>query len=336
MSRLTRRATLGLLASASLGSAVAHLAKAATPGRNKPVAFERGDVVVGCTLLDNPRDDHAGKGRILHYDGALRLKNTIWIDDTTHIVQGTRFDADGTLWAFDAFAYKIIRFDKRGRRLPNFKAPPRSFAHVSFAPDGRLFMGENFVGEKSRVPLRTTLPFMPGTERFGDGHLFALNRAGKVLKEYKTRTHGGIGGFQGLTASILIDGGKRLIYTSESGPVIFQYDLANDRQLPDFAFHPDNSGHFYFDLALDKSGRLLVVAGSRIEVYELGGRLLKQYPLAGFGWASMSEPVGPAHVLATNFFSGEITKVDLGSGKAVASAQTGINKSLSGVAEYAS
>ena len=334
MSRVTRRETLGLLggSAAALGAAALPLA---APPTNKIVPFERGDVVVGCTLLNNKTDDHRGQGRLLHYDAGLRLKNTILLVDTTHIVQGTRFAPDGTLWAFDAFAYKIVRLAGNGKRLPNFPGPPKSFAHVNFLPDGRLLMGENFVGNKSRVPLHTTLPYMPGTKRFGDGHLFALSRQGKVLKEYATRTHGGIGGFQGLTASVLLDSGRRVAYTSESGPVIFHYDLDNDRQLPNVVTHPDNSGHFFFDLSLDQAGRLLVVAGAKIEAYDLTGKLLQTYPLAGFGWASMSEPVTATHVFATNFFSGEIVKVDLDSGKVLASAQTGVNKSLSGVAEFA-
>ena len=332
MSRVTRRETLGLLAgsAATLGAAGTNKS-----GTNRIVPFERGDVVAGCTLLNDKTDDHRGQGRLLHYDGNLRLKNTIFLDDTTHVVQGTRFAPDGTLWAFDAFAYKIVRFARNGKRLPNFPGPPKSFAHVNFLPDGRLLMGENFVGAKSRVPLHTTLPFMPGTQRFGDGHLFALSRKGKVLREYATRTHGGIGGFQGLTASVLLDGGRRVGYTSESGPIIFHYDLENDRQLPNLVGYPDNSGHFFFDLSLDRTGRLLVIAGAKIEAYDLAGQLLKTYPLASFGWASMSEPVTATHVFATNFFSGEIVKVDLAGGKVLASAQTGINKCLSGAAEFA-
>jgi hypothetical protein len=80
---------------------------------------------------------------------------------------------------------------------------------------------------------------------------------------------------------------------------------------------------------------LLVIAGAKIEANDLAGQLLQTYPLASFGWASMSEPVTATHVFATNFFSGEIVKVDLVSGKVLASAQTGINKSLSGAAEFA-
>ena len=329
---LTRRATLGLLAGCA--AAVGAPTPALKSGTNKPVPFERGDVVVGCTLLNDPANDHRGQGRLLHYDGELKLKNTILLDDTTHIVQGTRFAPDGTLWAFDAFAYKIVRFARNGKRLPNFVGPPKSFAHVNFTADGRLLMGENFVGAKSRVALHTVISFMPGTRRFGDGHMFAMSAKGKIVKEYATWTHGGIGGFQGLTASCLLADGKCMVYTSESGPVIFQYDLENDRQLPDLVAYPDNSGHFFFDLSLDKAGRLLVVTGVKIEAYDLTGQLLRSYPLPGFGWASMSEPVTATHVFTSNFFSGELAKLDLNTGKVLASAPTGIHKSLSGVAEF--
>jgi sugar lactone lactonase YvrE len=300
----------------------------------KPLAFAPGDVDFCCTLLNDPADDHRGRGRILHYDRNLKLRNTIWLDDTTHIVQGVRFGPDRTLWAFDAFAYRIARFAPDGRRLPDFKgAPARSFAHVTFHPDGRYFMGENFVGEKSRVPLRTTLPFMPGTKRLGDGHLFEFDARGRLLREHATRVHGGMGGFQGLNSSAITPDGKSIVYTSESGPKVFRWDLVQRRQLPNVLDHEDNKGQFYFDLAFDGAQRLLVVAGTRIDAIDLSGRVLRSYALPKFGWASMSAPTAN-HVYVTNFFTGDIVKLDLASGAILAQANVGILKSLSGVAEF--
>lgn len=310
----------------------------ATPSvASQPVPFAPGDVAVGCTLLNDPKDDHKGRGRILHYDAALRLKNTIWLDDTTHIVQGARFGPDRTLWAFDTFSYRIVRIAPDGRRLPNFQgAPARSFGHVSFAPDGRFFLGENYVGEKSRLPLRTTLPFMPGTKRLGDGHLFEFSRQGKLLQEHATRTHGGMGGFQGLTSSAIAPDGRTMYYTSESGPTVFRYDLAGRRQLPDLLNFPENSGQFFFDVAFDAGGRLLAVRGQGVDAFDAAsGAKLRSYPLQSFGWSSMSLPVGAkAHVFVTNFFSGEIAKLDLASGKVLARADAGLRKSLAGAAEF--
>lgn len=305
----------------------------ATAGAAPVVPFSAGDVVVGCTLLNDAKDDHRGLGRILHYDAALQLRQVITLDDTTHIVQGLKFGPDRTLWAFDAFAYKIVRFDVQARRRENFTAPARSFAHITFARDGRFFLGENFVGEKSRVPLGTTLPFMPGTRRLGDGHLFEFSRQGTLLREHATPVHGGMGGFQGLTSSALAADGRTLVYTSESGPRIMRWDLNDRVALPDLVSAPDNSGRFFFDVRYDEAGRLLVVTGLGIDAFDADGRLMRSYPLGSFGWASLGTP-REGFVHASNFFSGEIACLDLASGKVVARAQTGIRKSASGLDSF--
>jgi len=290
--------------------------------------FVAGDVVVGCTLLNDAKDDHRGLGRILHYDAELKLRRTIVLDDTTHIVQGLRFGPDRSLWAFDAFAYKIARFGADGKRRANFQAPARSFAHVSFAKDGRFFLGENFVGEKSRVPLGTTLPFMPGTRRLGDGHLFEFSKQGKLLREHATPVHGGMGGFQGLTASTIAADGRTLIYTSESGPRIMRWDLLNRVPLTDLVGGAEAVGKMF-----DEASRLLVATGRGIEALDDAGRLMRSYPFGSFGWASLGTPRN-GFVHASNFFSGEIACLDLASGEIVARAQTGLRKSASGIDSF--
>jgi outer membrane protein assembly factor BamB len=295
--------------------------------------FARGDVVVGCTLLNDPKDDHRGRGRILHYDADLRLKNTLWLDDTTHIVQGLKFAPDRTLWAFDSFAYKIARFSAEGGRLADFKAPARSFAHITFAEDGRFFLGENFVGEKSRVPLGTTLPFMPGTRRFGDGHLFEFSRAGKLLREHRTPVDGGMGGFQGLTSSAIAPDGRTLFYTSESGPRIMRWDLLAQKSLPDLTIATEKSGRMFFDLRFDEAGRLLVVNGRGVDALDDSGRLIRSYTFGSFGWAPLGTPRS-GYVYLSNFFSGEVACLDLASGALTARAQTGIRKSASGIDSF--
>jgi len=295
--------------------------------------FSPGDVVVGCTLLNDPRDDHRGRGRILHYDAELQLKNMIWLDDTTHIVQGLKFGPDRTLWAFDAFAYKIARFGADGKRRDDFNAPARSFAHVTFAVDGRFYLGENFVGERSLVPLATTLPFMPGTRRLGDGHLFEFSKSGKLLHEHATPVNGGMGGFQGLTSSDIAPNGRTLVYTSESGPRIMCWDLVAQKPLPDLVTAPEKSGRFFFDVRFDEAGRLLVVNGRGIDALDDAGYLIRSYSLGSFGWASLGTPRrGFVHV--SNFFSGEIACLDLASGEILARAQTGARKSASGIDSF--
>ena len=181
--------------------------------------------------------------------------------------------------------------------------------------------------------LRTTLPFMPGTKRLGDGHLFEFSAKGKLLREHATAVHGGMGGFQGLNSSALTPDGRGLVYTSESGPKVFHWDLVAARQLPIVVDAAENQGKFFFDLAFDADGRLLVVAGTRIDAFDLSGRLLRSYPLPRFGWASMSTPVA-GHVYASNFFTGDVARLDLASGEVGPVVNTGVLKSASGIAEF--
>ena len=157
---LSRRSLLQAAAAGlawpTLGATKSLAAAKTETASNDRLAFDSGDVVVGCTLLNDAVDDHKGRGRILHYDASLGLKQTLWLDDTTHIVQGLHFSPDGNLWAFDAFAHKVIWYGADGYRRNTPVLPARSFAHVNFAADGRYFLGENFVGVRSRVRLNTT------------------------------------------------------------------------------------------------------------------------------------------------------------------------------------
>lgn len=292
--------------------------------------FASGDVVVGCTLLNDATDDHKGRGRILHYDATLSLRQTLWLDDTTHIVQGLQFSPDGTLWAFDAFAYRIIWYDANARRRGAPTFPPRSFAHVNFATDGRYFLGENFVGDRSRVKLRTTLPFVPGTRRFGEGHLYEFSSRHELIRTHATPVHGGMGGFQGLTSSVLSKQDGVLIYTSESGPRIMRWDLRERRALPDLVAHGDDSGRMFFEVRLQPTGTLLVLTGLAIEEYTPDGTLLRSDSLGSFGWASMSR-VRENQVYVSNFFSGELACFDLGRRQIVARTDTGMRRSASGI-----
>jgi hypothetical protein len=323
---ITRRDTLGALAALTM----ALKSQAAT---DSLLPLKAGDVLVGCTELNDPGDDHRGRGRILHYDSALRLRQTIETVGTTHLVQGLRFAPDRTLWAFDAFAHQILRLGSDGRRLANFRAPSRGFSNVTFATDGRFFLGESFVGEGSRVPLQTRLPFVPGTRRLGDGHLFEFSPQGTLLRTHATPVHGGMGGFQGLSFSALAPDQRTMVYVSETGPRVMRWDLTTQRSLPDLIGIDSADKRFFFDLAFDGPERLLVLSGSILEVIAWpDGRSLHRWPLGSFGFATLSPPQAGC-VYACNFFSGEVVRIELKDGQITARVQTGVRKSASGVAQ---
>ena len=206
-------------------------------------AWTAGDVFVAATELNNADDDHAGRGRLLQYDAALNLKGALYIEQTTHLLGGLKFDSDGVLWAFDSQGFRVLNIHRDGRVVLRSEFGTRAYSHMHFCRDGSLLFGEHVVGDAVRpemqARMKTQIPFMPGTTRLGDGHVWRFARDGKLLAEYATATHGGMGGFLGVTMSSLSPDERVLVYCSETGPRLMRYDLAMNRQLPDLqSFEP--------------------------------------------------------------------------------------------------
>jgi hypothetical protein len=304
--------------------------------------YEPGDVFVAATVLDNPADDHAGRGRILQLGADLSLKGELALPQTTHLVGGLRFDARGVLWAFDSQEFLVLNIHRDGRvEVRDF--PKRAFSHVNFLRDGSLLLGEHAVGDTIKpeimARMHTTLPFMPGTSRFGDGHVYRFSADGRLLKEYATATHGGMGGFLGVTMSAVSPDESTLVYCSETGPRLMRYDLVGDRQLPDLQSftppYPPGPPPMFFAMAYGTDGTLYVLRGGAIHVVDAQGATVHQLPLEGFGWALITLQADGRHALVSNFFTGEVARVDLATGAKGASFQSGCAKSVAGVAEYA-
>lgn len=303
--------------------------------------FAKGDVFAAATQLNNPNDDHAGRGRILQYDAAGYEKGVLWLKDTTHLVGGLKFDANGVLWAFDSHAFAVLNILPNGQVVRRTEFPARPFSHVNFARDGSLLLGEHVVGStiKPEIAARmhTQIPRMPNTDRFGDGHVWRFAPNGTLLKEYATQTHGGMGGFLGVTMSALAPDERTLVYCSETGPRLMRYDLLEDRQLPDLqAYQPPFQGppEMFFGMDYGADGHLYVLRGARIDVVSDSGQTLRQIALPGFGWAIIDVTADGKYAYVGSFFSGEILKIDLGLGTSLGSIKTGGAKSLAGVVEY--
>ncbi|MBK7250741.1 MAG: hypothetical protein IPI06_07675 [Gammaproteobacteria bacterium] len=300
--------------------------------------FAPGDVFVGATVLDDPADDHAGRGRILQYDASLAPKGILWLEDTTHLVGGLSFDARGRLWAFDwqSFAVCAVHPDGRVERR-DFGARP--YSNVSFARDGTLYLGEHVAGDTIRpeieARLETTLPHMPGTQRFGDGHVWHFRDDGTFIKEYATQTHGGLAGFLGVTHAVLSPDESILCYCSETGPRLMRYDLKHDRQLPDLQSFPDGQREMFFGLCPGPGGVLYALRGSRLDAIAATGTTVRTIPLPGSGWATIALAPDGRTACVGNFFTGELGRIDLDSGARLATVQTGAARSLAGLAIFA-
>jgi sugar lactone lactonase YvrE len=303
--------------------------------------FAKGDIFVGVTQLNNPNDDHAGRGRIIQYDAAGHEKGVLWLKETTHLVGGLKFDARGVLWAFDSQGFVIINVHPSGKVVQRREFPQRPFSHVNFARDGSLFLGEHVVGNSVKpeiaARMHTQIPLMPGGDRFGDGHVWHFKPNGALIKEYATQTHGGMGGFLGVTMSTLSPDESTLVYCSETGPRLMRYDLKNDRQLPDLqSSQPPFQGppEMFFGMEYSSDGTLYVLRGARIDVVSDTGQTTRQISLPGFGWAIMDITTDGKYAYVGSFFSGDVLKVELASGTQLGTIKTGGVKALAGVVEY--
>jgi hypothetical protein len=206
-----------------------------------------------------------------------------------------------------------------------------------------LLFGEHVVGDSIKPEIRarmhTDIPFMPGTQRFGDGHVFRYSSDGRLLKEYATATHGGMGGFLGVTMSSVSPDGRTLVYCSETGPRLMRYDLVEDRQLPDLQSftppYPPGPPPMFFGMAFASDGTLYVLRGASLHVVDEAGQTTRQIPLEGFGWATLQLCADGRHAFTSSFFSGEVAKIDLSTGAKVGSIATGAPKAVAGLAEFA-
>lgn len=326
-----RRALAGWLIAA------APLLAAGADWTSAPEPFAPGDVLVAATVMDVPEDDHAGTGRLLQYDADLRLKGILWVAGTTHKIGGLTFAPDGTLWGFAQLTPAAFEIEPSGRQRPLRSFGNRTFSSVTFGRDGSLYFGEHLMGTQTGHPSVTTkFKRLPGRNVVGDGHVFRYSPDGRLLREYATAAHGGMFGFLAVTSTVLADDDRRMIYVSETGNVIKQYDLANDRQLPDLRVF-DNDPRVPMVLVMNAlpDGRLLIsTATGFIIVSPETGELLRHYPLPGMGWAAVNASTDGRHAFIGNFFTGELVKLRLADGQTVARNNIGQQESLSGVAQY--
>jgi hypothetical protein len=115
-----------------------------------------------------------------------------------------------------------------------------------------------------------------------------------------------------------------------------QYDLANDRQLPDLAdFSQDPAVPMVLVMNPTPDGQLLISNGKGFMLVDAqSGKVLRDYPLQGMGWAAVNASTDGQYALIGNFFTGDILKVRLADGAVVAKNNIGQRESLSGIAQF--
>ena len=299
--------------------------------------FARGDIFVAATIMDHPSDDHMGTGRIFQYDAELNLKGELYTKGTTHKIGGLNFGPDGTLWAFAQGMPAVVEIGPDGEQKPIRRFSNRSLSSVTFGADGSLYFGEHLQGTNTTIPTNTTVfKLLPGRDVIGDGNIFQFSPDAQLLREFHTDTHGGVVGIHGVTSTVLTDGGARMVYVSETGNRVMQYDLVNDRQLPDLrVFEDDENVFMVLTLMPMLDGSLLISTGNGLVILDKdSGETLRYYDLLSPGWAASGPTVDGEGIVVGNFFTGEVVIISRESGEVVRSNNIGQKNSLSGVAQF--
>ena len=299
--------------------------------------FAKGDILVAATIMDNPTDDHGGTGRLIQYDENLQPKGELYLTGTRHKVGGLTFAPDRTLWAFSQLTPTVVEIAPTGVQKPVRTFSDRMYSSVTFGRDGSLYFGEHMMGTQTGHPAVTTkFRLLPGRDVIGDGHVFRHSADGKLLHEYATQANGGMFGFLAVTSTVLADNDSRMIFISETGKRVMQYDLKNDRQLPDladFSSTPDVPMVLVMNPTPD--GRLLISTGKGFLVMDAKtGTVIRNYPLEAMGWAAVNSSPDGQYAIIGNFFTGDIVKVRLSDGRIVARNNVGQKESLSGIAQF--
>jgi hypothetical protein len=184
----------------------------------------------------------------------------------------------------------------------------------------------------------TTLTKIPGEDVFGHGHIFRFTMEGEEIKEYQNEVHGGMTGFLGCTTASLAADGKTMLYSSETGPRVMQYDLEADQQLPDFLTFEPREGMVLVATYQPDGTVLMAKAVSRtdfvLQHLSAEAEVLKTYELPAAGWAIIAPCSEDNTILIGNFFSGGVAKFDLGTGAITAEVNVGVERSLAGIAQY--
>lgn len=300
--------------------------------------FAPGDIFVAATVMDVPDDDHAGTGRLLQFDADLNPRGVLWIEGTTHKIGGLFFGPDGTLWGSAPISWQVIEIDTNAKQKPIRSFAKRPFSSVTFAPDGTLLFGEHLVGSQTQFTFFTTrFSLLPGEKVIGHGNVLRFAGDGTFIEEYETETHGGAVGIHGVTSTVLADNGRRMIYISETGNRVMQYDLENRRQLPDLADFGKVQGAPPMVLVMSQmpDGRLVIGTGSGVIFLDQNsGEIVQQIKMDQAGWAAVAPSTDPGHLLLGNFFDGTFIKMRVADGEIVARNTIGEKNSLSGIAQY--
>ena len=302
-------------------------------------SFVLGDILLGCTELNDEIDDHKGNGRILQYDKDLNLKGILWTEGTEHLVIGLKIDPKGILWAFDMHNHLVIRVSPDGKQLPNHHFANRAFSNVTFDKDGNIYLGEALVGNTPYPG--SFMKRLPGSDLLGEANIYKFDSELKLQEIYDVAYSPEFHHFKGITHSTMHPSENFITYTTEIGKKIMRYNIKQSKQMDDLLVLPGDLTDQNVAIAVNylNDGRLLHSRGDRIEILSEDGEVVQTVGLEKHGWgiAQISPSYDQEHFFTANIFTGVAMKIRIRDGNILGSIDTGYKapkRSLAGIAEY--
>jgi hypothetical protein len=302
--------------------------------------FDKGDIFLGCSYLNDPEDDHKGEGRILQFDKNWIPKGTLYTAGTTYLIVGCKFAPDGTLWGFDSQGHTVVTVSPDGTQQENFK-PGRSFGSTCWDDAGNQYFGEYLIG--TEIWKGTSCEKMPdGT--LGDGNIYKYDADLNLLQTFAVENAPEFTGFKGVTHMTIHPSKQFITYTTETSRRLMRYDIVNNEQMEDLDGYPDadptdqTDKRWFIAPTYMDDGRLLCTASDGLRVYGEDGKVQQTFDLPGYGWAQCCPDADQRYALAANIWNGLAARVDLQTGELVQTMDAGFTapfRSLAGIAVFA-
>jgi hypothetical protein len=128
-----------------------------------------------------------------------------------------------------------------------------------------------------------------------------------------------------------------MIYISETGNRVMQYDLENRQQLSDLADFGkvEDAPSMLLVMAQMPGGDLVIGTGTTVVLLnQYSGEITREIKMDRMGWAAVAPSIDPGYLLLGNFFDGEFVKLRVEDGVIVARNTIDEERSLSGIAQY--
>ncbi|MEJ2137876.1 MAG: hypothetical protein P8Y61_00240 [Gammaproteobacteria bacterium] len=301
--------------------------------------FDKGDIFLGCSYLNDPADDHKGEGRILQFDKNWLPKGTLYTAGTRYLIVGCSFGPDGVLWGFDSQGHTVVRVAPDGAQMENWH-PGRGFGSTCWDNEGNQYFGEYFIGRE--IWKGTTADTLPDGS-LGDGNIYKYDSDLNLLQSFEVENAPERTKFKGVTHMTIHPSKEFITYTTETGRRLMRYDIVNDRQMEDLDYFPDTDPNDEADKrcfiapTYMADGRLLCTGSDGLRLYGENGKVLKTFALPGYGWAQCCPDADSNFALAANIWNGLAARVNLLSGKLEQTVDSGFTapfRSLAGIAAF--